>query len=186
MIESLFETVQIPVPGPLDAEFHVLLLTAGELGHMNPQTILDSSADLSYRIHKSLQLGFYTDIPPRLVGTQEEIAHTIEVAVRRSFDFMKCPIIFGGDSSIEPAIIRGLEGQVKQFSMIDSRELSAERTGNIVIKIDADNPQDVYTYELAETLDFDCVKAVVITGSDQADPSAVIRAVLNLCDLIVE
>lgn len=183
MIESLFEKQQNPVPGPLDAEFHVLLLAAGEPGFMDPQTILEKSCELPTENHRAMALGFYTDIPPRLSGTAEEIAHTIEVAVRRSFDFMKCPVIFGGDSSIVPAIIRGVEGQVKQFSVVPVAQIESSVSNSMVIQIDGDSLNRTPDFSSVD-LTISQVKAIVITGTSAADPVCVVDTVLNLCDRI--
>ena len=182
MIESLFEKQQKPVPGPLDATFHVLLLAAGDPGYLDPQRVLDISNELDLSGRGSLAKGFYTDIQPRLVGSSEEIFHTIEVAVRRSFDFMKCPLIFGGDSTILPAIIRGVEGQ-SSFEILKLEDIGSVGTKSVVVEIDGDSVSS-FQIPTALNLFIDQVKAIVVTGTTAADIPAVLKAVLDLCDRI--
>ena len=182
MIASLFEKQQTPVPGPLDAVFHVLLLAAGDPGFLDPQRILDISAEIDVSGRESLSKGFYTDILPRLVGSSEEIFHTIEVAVRRSFDFMKCPLIFGGDSTILPAIIRGIEGQ-SSFEIVTLRDVGSIGSKEVVVVIDG-NTLDSNHLLSPFDLPIDQVKAIVVTGSDSADVHVILTTVLDLCDQI--
>lgn len=181
MINSFFDLVQNPVPGPLDAAFHVLLLCTENAGAMNPLTVLESSAHVDPNGHRSLANGFYTDIPPQLTGSVEEVAHTIEVAVRRSYDFMKCPIILGGDRSIVEPVLRGVQGQIGCFVVArDPRDLVGT-TEPVLFHFDADDNSEPFP---AEEFPVNRVAAILFTGTAKTNPEKVVNQILKLCDTL--
>lgn len=171
---SFLEKQQSPTPGPLDAEFHILQLQFGDSA-LQPQELLKASQELTVD-PTLLNRGFYTDIPPRLGETIEESEQAIEVAVRRSFDFMKLPIILGGSSEILPAVFRGIEGQIPAFTIHDAGDI-IEEVGSVVLTFDADSlpaKDQVYTKRSIES-----IGAIIVTGDSQGNEANVIDALMN-------
>lgn len=172
---SFFEQQQNPAPGPLDAEYHILQLPFGGDNALQPQELLLKSQEVSLESVLT-ERGFYTDIPPRLGATIEESEHTIEVAVRRSFDFMKLPLIIGGSNEILPAVFRGIEGQVADFIICDASSIQ-ESEKRVVITFDADNlPAEDQNYTPRS---HESIAAVIVTGTSGSDATEVLQSLLN-------
>lgn len=184
--ESFLERQQSPVPGPLDAAFHIIQLGFGGNEAMSPEKLIAASQEIELDGTVVQSVGIYTDIPPNMSNTIEESEHTIEVAVRRSFDFMKLPVIIGGNNLIVPAVIRGLEDQIDSFAMISAEEVMSCGDSTLVLTIDGDSLPETDFYEFTELLSVERVRAVVITGSRNVNYHDVVVKLILLLDAIAQ
>lgn len=184
MSKTFLEKPQGTIPGPLDAEFHVIQLGFGGASGMSPEKLIDASQEVDNCSEGLISAGIYSDIPPQMADTIEESEHTIEVAVRRSFDFMKLPLILGGNSEILPAVRRGLDDQLGTYVEVVAEKAGEIEGDNLVITLDGDALPEIDFASFSDKLSIERVGAVVVIGSGDVDYSSVAKKVVDLLNAI--